>query len=239
VTRIEVRRSADWFRTREAGRDSRHLFSFGVHYDPARCGFGWLLAVNEERFDPGAGHAMHRHRDLEIVSWVLDGTLRHDDSSGRHEESGPGVVQRLTAGTGVDHAERAGPDGARFVQTWVVPERRGLDPSYERVDVGEALDPTSWVSLAGAAGPGARLHQPGAELRGARLDPPDSVRLPTARFVQVHVTRGEVDLAGVGPLAPGDSALLTQCEGRRLSAVTRSEVLCWVMTGDPLVAGLR
>src|SRR3954447_555726 len=126
---IEVRRSGDRFVTVAAGRTTRHSFSFDRHYDPANVELGFLVCHNDDLVAPGHGYPTHPHRDLEIVTWVLAGGLRHEDSTGEGGVVRPGLVQRLSAGRGVLHAEVTdGPEPVRFVQMWVRPDEPGLVP---------------------------------------------------------------------------------------------------------------
>ena len=225
--------------TRSPGVDSRHAFSFGAHYDPANTSFGQLLTSNEDRVQAGAGFAPHPHRDLEVVTWVLSGSLVHEDSTGVRGVVRPGQVQRMTAGRGVLHAETndawrldGGPvhdEPLHLVQMWVAPDEAGLEPGYEQRDVD--LSVGGLVALASGRGRDAavRLAQRDAALHAGRLAPDESVTLPDAPYVHVQVTRGEVELEGAGALRAGDTARCTAAGARRVTARGPAEVLVWEM----------
>ena len=157
---IDVRRSAERFTTETDWLTSRHSFSFGPHYDPSNVGFAVLVAHNEDVVAPGRGYDTHPHADQEIVTWVLDGSLVHEDSHGHSGVVRPGLAQLMSAGRGVLHSERNdAPDTdrpTRFVQMWLRPDEAGLDPSYAQQEVGPHR-------RAGAAGLGGRR----ARRRGA------------------------------------------------------------------------
>ena len=133
---IDVRRGGERFETTTDWLTSRHSFSFGQHYDPGNVGHAVLVAHNEDVVAPGHGYDLHPHADLEIVTWVLAGSLVHEDSHGHSGVLAPGVVQRLSAGSGVQHSERNDAPGAteptRFVQMWLRPDEPGLTPSFAR-----------------------------------------------------------------------------------------------------------
>ena len=132
---IEYRSAAGRAVTRAEGRTTWHSFSFGAHYDPQNTGFEALVAHNDEQLPPGTGYPDHPHADLEIVTWVLTGALRHTSTTGSGV-LGPGQVQRLRAGSGVVHAEVAdGAEPTRFLQAWIRPDEPGLRPDYRRADV--------------------------------------------------------------------------------------------------------
>ena len=179
---IEVRRAADRAVTRTDWLDSRHSFSYGSHHDPANTHFGLLLACNEDRLAAGAGFAEHPHRDVEVVTWVMAGVLRHTDDAGHRGEARPGVVQRMSAGDGVRHAEHAGPGGAHYVQMWLRPASPGGEPAYDTVAVGPGLTELT------------PLRQPAATLHAGRLPAGGSATLPAAAYRHVLVLAGTVEL---------------------------------------------
>jgi redox-sensitive bicupin YhaK (pirin superfamily) len=230
---VQVRRADERFRTATAGVETRHCFSFGRHYDPAHVAHGPLLLCDEHALQPDAGFAPHPHRGVEIVTWVLEGALEHAGPAGTARVEA-GTAQRLTAGTGITHAERAAGAATRFVQAWLVPDQPGLPPSYEQVAVpperlkGTLVPVVSGLGHEGAAALGAR-----AALHVGRLAPGQLLTLPAAPYVHLLVTRGEVRLAGAGSLRRGDSARLTGAGEGTLSALAPAEVLVWEMHVTP------
>ncbi len=234
---VDVRRAASRPSTSADGLVSRHSFSFGPHYDPANVGHAVLVAHNEDDIRAGAGYPDHPHRDLEIVTWVLEGGLRHEDSDGHAGVVVPGLLQRLSAGSGVRHSERhdrgSGP-AVRFVQTWVLPDEPGLTPSYAQRDVGALLDGGGLVPVASGR-PGLSVdaavpvHNRDATLHVARLRGGASVELPDAPYLHVFVARGSADLEAAGRLDEGDAARLTAAGEVRLTAAGPCELLVWEM----------
>ena len=228
---IDVRRAGDRFSTRTDWLTSRHSFSFGPHYDPGNVGFAVLAAHNDDVVAPGAGYDTHPHTDTEIVTWVLQGSLVHRDSRGRSGVLGPGVVQRMTAGTGVLHSERNDAPGARlptrFVQMWLRPDESGLEPSYEQRDAAEGSGLLPLVSGIRGQDAAVRIHTSGAALHLARLATGQRVVAPDAARLHVFVARGTVDLEGAGRLGEGDAVRLTGEGGPTITGVGAAEVLVW------------
>jgi redox-sensitive bicupin YhaK (pirin superfamily) len=216
---IDVRRAAGRYPGGDpgAGITTRHSFSFGTHYDPDNLGFGPLIAVNEERLEPGAGFDEHPHRHVEIVTWVLEGELTHRDSGGRERRVRPGDLQHLSAAAGVRHVERN--DGGRplrFLQMWLTPRAAGGEPAYTLVR-----------ELATGA---YELPEAGAVLHIHRLARGADVALPEADRLYVHLVSGELLLHGER-LEPGDAARVTAERGLTAEAAEAAEFLAWEFTG--------
>jgi redox-sensitive bicupin YhaK (pirin superfamily) len=192
----EVRRAAQRFHTVGDGVETWHSFSYGAHYDPEQIGFGPVMAVNAEHVAPGAGYDVHDHADVEIVTWVLEGVLRHEDSTGQAGDVRPGTAQRLSAGTGVRHAERNGSstEPLVFVQMMLRSDHDGA-PEYAQAEV----DPAA----VGVLAPTVDVNAP-ARLLAVRLEDGRSVEVPAAPRSLVLVTSGAVELDGDGVLGPGD-----------------------------------
>lgn len=221
---IEYRPGPDRFVTRAAGRTTRHSFSFGAHYDPDNVGFGCLVAHNEELLPAGTGYADHPHADLEIVTWVLTGALRHTSTVGSGV-IGPGQVQRLSAGSGVVHSEVAdGAEETEFLQAWVRPDQSGLEPGYLAEDVTPS---DGWTPVASGHGDGVvPIASTGTSLQVADLVTGRQLDLPDAGRLHVFLARGAVML-GERLLEAGDAARLVDEGGRPLAAETDSHVVVW------------
>jgi len=230
----EIRRAADRAVTTTPWLQSRHSFAFGDHYDPDNTHHGLLLVNNDDVVEPGSGFDTHPHRDVEIVTWVLQGELTHQDSTGNRGVIYPGLAQRMSAGSGILHSEmnESATAAVRFVQMWVIPDETGVPPGYQQREIDDdALDGALVTIASGIPGrdPAIGLHNRRAALHGARLQPGDAVTLPAAPYLHLFAARGRVSLEGVGDLHEGDAARFTDADGRRVTAVEPSELLVWEM----------
>jgi redox-sensitive bicupin YhaK (pirin superfamily) len=208
----------------DAGRETRHSFSFGPHYDPANLGFGPLVCHNDDLLEPGSGYPDHPHSELEIVTWVLEGALVHTDSTGTSHVVEAGRAQVLSAGSGIRHSEVADPGSGRcrFVQAWLAPSASGTDPSYV---LGEAPPPASGlVEVVG--GDGLPIGTSGARLLVARLSPGASVALPDDPRQHVFAATGSVSVGGLA-LGAGDAVRVTDEPGHLVRAAAATELLVW------------
>ncbi len=231
---VEIRRAADRAVTTTPWLKSRHSFSFGDHYDPDNTHHGLLLANNDDRVEPDAGFDTHPHRDMEIVTWVLQGALTHQDSIGNRGVIYPGLAQRMSAGSGLLHSEKndSATEPVHFVQMWVIPDETGIDPSYQQHEIDTELSGGDLVTIAsGIPGHDAAitLHNRNAALLGARLRPGDAVELPVAPYLHLFVPRGRLTLEGIGDLEQGDAVRFTDADGPRVTAGEPAEVLIWEM----------
>lgn len=226
---VTLRPASQRGRTQIDWLDSRHTFSFGDHYDPNQMGFRSLRVINDDRVAPDAGFGTHGHRDMEIITYVLEGELEHRDSLGTGDVLRRGDVQRMTAGTGIRHSEfnPSKTDPVHFLQIWVLPEGTGLAPSYEQKAFAEA-DKHGRLRL--IAAPDGRdgaltIHQD-VELFAAVLNANDSVAhdLQNGRSGWVQVARGQIELNGQ-LLGEGDGAAVADEERIELKSRTNAEVL--------------
>jgi len=239
MTVNDIRPAESRMATRIGWLDSRHSFSFGSSYEAGNTHHGLLLVNNDDTVAAGAGFETHPHRDMEIVTWVLDGSLVHQDSEGNNGVIYPGLAQRMSAGAGILHSEKNDAPGAgdrpvHFVQMWVTPDERGIAAGYEQSDVSESLAGGGLVPVASGLAKhrgetAIRIHQRDAGLYAARLRDGQSVVVPDAPYVHLFVALGAVDLEGAGVLTGGDAVRIAGSEGQRLTAVGPAEVLVWEM----------
>ena len=227
---IELRRSAERGHADHGWLDSYHSFSFAGYHDPAHMGFGPLRVINEDRVAPGRGFGAHSHRDMEIISYVLDGELAHRDSLGNGSAIRPGDVQRMSAGTGVTHSE-SNPSRERpvhFLQIWIVPAERGMAPSYEErhFSADDKRGRLRLVASPDAADGSVTLHQDARLYAGLFDGPAERAELALApgRLGYVHVARGTVSVNGQR-LAAGDAAKLAGEPRVTLADGEQAEVL--------------
>jgi redox-sensitive bicupin YhaK (pirin superfamily) len=226
---ITIRRAADRGHANHGWLDSHHTFSFADYHDPEQMGFGPLRVINEDRVQPGAGFGTHSHRDMEILSYVLEGGLAHKDSIGTGSTIRPGDVQRMSAGTGVAHSEfnASTTDPVHFLQIWLLPERPGIPPSYEQKSFpeGERRGRLRLVASRDGREGSLTLHQDASVYSGL-LDAGERSSLGLARGRQawVQVARGEVQLNGQR-LTAGDGAAVSAEPELTLQGVKQGEVL--------------
>ena len=193
--------------------DSHHSFSFADYYDPDQMGFGPLRVINEDRVQPGKGFGTHGHRDMEIISYVLEGSLGHKDSMGTGSTIVPGDVQRMSAGRGVQHSEFNNEKSGvtHFLQIWIEPNERGLVPSYEQKRFDDASKRGVLRLIASPDGrDGSVTIHADASISAALVDGAEAIEreLDPKRKTYVHVVRGSVDVNGVH-LDGGDAAAVT------------------------------
>jgi redox-sensitive bicupin YhaK (pirin superfamily) len=212
--------------------DSRHSFSFGGYHDPAWMGFRTLRVINDDHVAPGGGFDLHPHRDMEIITYVLAGTLAHTDTLGHTEQLLPGWVQAMTAGRGLQHSEfnPSATTGVHFLQIWLLPRARGLPPAYQQRQLAPAA-PNTWQPIAGPeASLSPLLIQQDATLYRAHLAPGSPLAYPLnpTRGAYLHIISGTLTLNHKDkeiPLTPGDAAALTETPSLTLTATTPTEAL--------------
>src|SRR5271156_5824236 len=226
---ITPRKSADRGRTKVDWLDSRHTFSFGDYYDPGEMGFRTLRVINEDRVRPGAGFPTHGHRDMEIITYILEGALEHKDSLGTGSIIRPGEAQRMSAGAGITHSEfnHSKTEPVHFLQIWIMPSTRGIAPGYEQktIDDSKAHGGFATVGAPNSGDKSVKIHQD-AELSVTKLEPGQTVTkdLKKGRHGWVQVARGAVTVNGTA-LAEGDGAAISDEEKVTLSATASAEIL--------------
>jgi redox-sensitive bicupin YhaK (pirin superfamily) len=209
--------------------DSYHTFSFADYHDPRHMGFRTLRVINEDRVQPGKGFGTHPHRDMEIISYVMEGALEHKDSLGTGSIIRPGDVQRMSAGTGVTHSEfnPSQVELVHFLQIWIMPERTGLPPSYEQraFPAAEKQGTLRLVASRDGRGGSVTIHQ-AVDLYTSVLAPGETVthRLTPGRYAWVQVARGAVTLNDTA-LSAGDGAAVSGEARLTLTATDQAEVL--------------
>lgn len=240
---IDIRRAEQRFTSNFGWLDSKHSFSFGHHHDRANTHHGLLLVNNDDIVDPGTGFETHPHQDMEIVTWVLQGSLVHQDSTGHNGVIYPGLAQRMSAGRGILHSEKNDSwrlggethrDPVHFVQMWVVPDEANITPGYEQLEIGDELLTGGLVPVASGmdkhdGASAIRIRNRYAALHAARLQPGQSVELPEAPYLHLFVPRGAVTLEGAGELVTGDAVRFTATGGQRVTATEPAEILVWEM----------
>ena len=232
---ITLRKSEDRGHANHGWLDSHHSFSFADYQDSRHMGFGPLRVINEDRITPGAGFGTHAHRDMEIISYVLEGELAHKDSIGTGSVIRPGDVQRMSAGSGVRHSEfnHSQEKGAHFLQIWIQPNLTGVAPSYEekRFPAEEKQGRLRLIASNDGRDGSVSMHQD-ACLYAGLFDGAQSAEMPLApgRLAYVHAVRGELSVNGVR-LQAGDAVKLVAEECVKVGDGTLAEVLVFDLPG--------
>src|ERR1700730_5966496 len=218
---ITLRKASERGLTKLDWLNSRHTFSFGEYFDPKENGFSVLRVINDDWIAAAKGFGTHPHRDMEIITYVLSGAVEHRDSLGTSSVIPAGDVQRMTAGTGIQHSEfnPSPSEPLHLLQIWILPEGPGIEPGYEQKTLGDRAKGRLSLVASHAGGDGAlQIHQDtdlyiGALSRGQAL----GKELPAGRKAYVHASRGKVNLNGVA-LAEGDGAKITDETRLRFAA---------------------
>ena len=233
---LNIRKSDERGPTNMGWLKSKHSFSFGEYYDPKHMGFGPLRVINEDQVAPGAGFGTHGHRDMEIISYVLDGGLEHKDSIGTGSVIRPGDVQRMSAGSGIRHSEfnHSESNPVHFLQIWILPEREGIDPSYEQQAFPDA-EKRGRLRLVGSRdgrGGSVTIHQD-VDLHAGLFDTDETARFALAegRIAWLQVARGTVDINGER-LSAGDGAAIREPGPIDIVGRQDAEVLLFDMAAD-------
>ena len=230
---IELRKNTDRGHANHGWLDAHHSFSFADYYDPEHMGFGPLRVLNDDRIGAGAGFGMHGHRDMEIVTYVLDGELAHKDSMGNGSVIRPGDVQRMSAGTGVMHSEfnHSKSQVTHLLQIWIEPQTKGIPPGYEekRFEAAEKRGRLRLIASNDGSDGSVKLHQD-VKLYAGLIDGAEeaSVPVPAGRRFYLHVARGEVNANG-NVLTEGDALKVVDEKEIRLTAGKDAEVLLFDM----------
>lgn len=209
--------------------DSYHSFSFGDYYDPQNVHFRNLRVINEDFVKPGAGFPTHGHRDMEIITYVLEGELAHQDSMGNGSTIKPGDVQRMSAGSGVTHSEfnHSKTNQVHLLQIWILPEKKGLEPGYEQKEFkrDQKLNKLCLVASGNPKNGAVKIHQD-TDLHAAILEKGKSVEhsIRAGRFAWLQVVRGSLRLNGL-VMEAGDGAAVSDEKKIGIAAEKESEVL--------------
>lgn len=226
---IKIRRSGDRGHADHGWLNSHHTFSFADYADPNHMGFRHLRVINEDRVQPGRGFGMHPHRDMEIISYVVSGAMRHTDSQGHQSVIGPGEVQQMSAGTGMRHSEMNASDveELHFLQIWIIPDTIGVSPSYQQQSFRQRQNSNTLCLIAspdGAEG-SVTIHQD-VTLYATRMNPNSRLehRLAQGRHAWIQVIDGQVLIDG-HVLNPGDGCALSDVPRIELKSEKDNEFL--------------
>jgi hypothetical protein len=227
-TMMNIRRSHERGHANHGWLDTRHTFSFANYYDPAHMGFRTLRVINDDRVVGGEGFPTHPHRDMEIISYVVDGALEHKDSMGNGSVIRPGEVQRMRAGTGVTHSEynHSATEPVRFLQIWVLPEEQGLEPGYEQKLFGDERRGRLRLVASRDGADGSVQIQQDLLMFASVLGEGDRVtyELDPARHAWLQVVQGTVRVEGA-ELSEGDAASFSEVSSITIESLGDSELL--------------
>ena len=241
---IDIRPFASLGHANHGWLDARHHFSFANYHDPDRMGWGNIRVWNDDTIQGQSGFPPHPHRDMEIVPWVLRGSLVHQDSTGHSGVIYPGLAQRMSAGRGILHSEKndswtltgeqSHSEPVHFVQMWVVPDESGITPGYQQLEIDDELLRGNLVTIASGMpehrdAAAITISNRYAALHGARLQAGQSVQVPDAPYLHLFVAQGDVTLEGAGALEQGDAVRFTASGGQRVTATAPAEILVWEM----------
>ncbi|MCI0453553.1 MAG: pirin family protein [Candidatus Dadabacteria bacterium] len=226
---IKIRKSHERGHTNLGWLDSYHTFSFGDYYDPKHMGFRSLRVINEDWVKPSAGFGAHPHRDMEIITYVLEGALQHKDSMGNGSTITPGEIQRMSAGTGVTHSEynRSRTEPVHLLQIWILPTKKNIEPSYEQREFnpGEKQGKLRLVATSDGRDSTVTVHQD-VNLLASLLAPGENITysLKPDRHAWVQIANGSVIMNG-HELKHGDGASVSEEVNLEISASESSEIL--------------
>ncbi|AQU84247.1 MULTISPECIES: pirin family protein [unclassified Halomonas] len=224
---MKIRRSKERGYADHGWLRSYHTFSFANYMDPNHMGFRALRVINEDRVAPGYGFGAHPHRDMEIISYVLEGEMEHQDNMGNGEVMRPGDVQRMSAGTGVQHSEfnHSKENGLHFLQIWIEPAQRGITPGYEQKAFPAAERQGQWRLVISQEGrDGSVSVNQDVNLYVGLLAPGEQVATPPTRYAWLHVVKGAVEVNGEA-LHAGDAAAFQPNETFSVTGTQAAEVL--------------
>jgi quercetin 2,3-dioxygenase len=217
-----------------------HSFSFADYHDEQHMGFGSLRVINQDIVQPGRGFATHGHRDMEIITYVIRGAVEHEDSMGNKEVVPAGDVQRMTAGTGVRHSEfnPSSEQDLELLQIWILPERKGLEPSYEQRSFAARGDGLQLILSPDGRGDSLKVHQD-VEMHAARLSKDESIEHPIAagRSAWVQLVHGELQLKSGEILRAGDGLAIVDQASVQLKAQSDAELLLFDLAPAPMGRG--
>ena len=225
---ITIRRSNERGHAAHGWLDSYHTFSFADYYDPKWMGYRSLRVINDDIVMPRMGFGKHPHRDMEIITYILSGSLAHQDSMGNGRTIGAGEFQYMAAGTGVEHSEQnpSGSEAVHLLQVWIMPEAKGVKPRYEEKSMKDAATGVLHLITSKAGRDGSMAIHQDADLWLAKLDPAQSVTHPLAlgRHAWIHVAEGEVTLNGE-VLSGGDAAAVSDESALTLAGKKSAQIL--------------